>query len=66
MLAFVRKSCVNRAHNMSDRKKRINVALKPEVWRKGKILAKKESRSFSNQVETLIERECERVKKEAV
>lgn len=46
---------------MSDRKKRINVSLKPDVWRKGQRLAKKEGRTFSNQVEALIDREHKRV-----
>lgn len=51
---------------MSERKKRINVTLKPEVWRKGKKLAQKDGRSFSNEIEVLIDREHGRtVRKEA-
>jgi len=36
-------------------KVRINVTLEPPIWRKGKRLAKVSKRSFSNQVETLID-----------
>ena len=44
-----------------ERKVRINVTLKPGVWRKGKRLARDSRRSLSSQLEVMIEEAWSRV-----